>query len=75
VRTLLHLIQLYRIEATIKLPHAGATTISNITPPLTAHVWFAGVSALFLQGVRDLAELFPQKFVLKIVYHTHKKRA
>lgn len=67
VRTILHLIQhTPQIHARIEIPHEGVTVIENIKVPIRLHQWFGGVSALFLQGIRDLAEQFPQQLALTV---------
>lgn len=67
VRTLLHLIQrVDGIEAHIEIPHEGSTIIREIGIRAHLQAWFGGVSALFLQGIGDLAAQFPQKLTLTI---------
>lgn len=67
VRTVLHLLQhTADLSAEIDVPHEGSTIIHQISvsPQLTE--WFSGVSALFLQGMRDLAAQFPRQFSLTV---------
>ena len=66
VRTLLHVIQIHNVDARIVLPQEGDATIADIVPSLDMHAWFAGVSATFIQGCRDLAAEFPRQFLFKI---------
>lgn len=67
VRTLLHLIQrVDGVEARIEIPHEGSAVVREISVRAHLRVWFGGVSALFLQGIGDLAAQFPQKLTLTI---------
>ena len=62
VRTVLHLIQdTADVRAQIDRPHEGSTTITDIQIPDRLQTWFSGVSALFLQGLHDLAAQFPRQ--------------